>query len=256
MQKLIDINVSYGHWPFQALRRRSLAELGTHLRSEGIVQAFVAHLATVFLPDPEPSNLALIEEAANVRGIHPVPVVNPALPGWQQHLDDCRRRAELKAIKIYPTFHNYRLTSDLMSPLVAYVRNHNLRLLVSMRLEDERMRFFALDVLGLPLDDVVAFHKQYSDVPFVCLNAYLPEARRIGRETKLVGVDTSFTEWFFTMEELLKDVAPERLFFGSHSPFLYAKAGVMKLTQSRLDDESKTLIGAANAARHFRLQPS
>ena len=248
---LTDLNVSYGTWPFQRFRQRNLVELMDHLHGEGIERAFVSHLGGVFHPDPDPFNQELFDEAKELESVVPVPVVNPTFPGWQKCLDAYRETANLKAVKVHPNFHQYELDSEVMAPLAAYLIDNQIPLLVQMRLEDERMRYAALDVQGVRVDDVIAFHIAYPELHVICLNAYLPEARRIGQEAPGVGVDTAFAEWLFTMELLLEDVTPERIFFGSHSPFLYTRASVDKLGLSTVDEALKRQIGKQNAERMF-----
>jgi hypothetical protein len=255
---LIDINVSYGTWPFQQFPHGSLTELARHLRSQGIVQTFVSHLGGVFDPDAEPFNLSLIQAATEFNAaesdaeklvVHPVPVINPVFPGWEDHLDECRSISAIRAVKIYPTYHNYSLaTSEFIPPFLDYVERKGLRLLMVMRLEDERTRYHGLNVVGVPVDDVVVFGRQNPEIRFACLNAYLPEAKQIGAETGQVAFDTSFIDWMFPLEELLEHVELENVYFGSHSPFLYTKANVLKLMQSRLAEVDRSRIGSRNAS--------
>lgn len=247
--RLIDVNVSFGTWPFQSFSIKTVADLRTHLNGNGIRHALTSHLGGVFNPDPATFNLSLIDQAETDGTIRPVPVVNPVFPGWQRHLDECRSRATIRAIKIYPTFHNYRLVdAEFVQPLVEYIRQHDLTLLIAMRLEDERNRYFALNIVGLPVDDVVAFNQTYQNIRVICLNAYLPEIRRIGKDTNGVGIDTSFAEWFLAMEETVAAISPSLVYFGSHTPFLYTKANVLKLKQSGVAPDVKAGVGSGNAA--------
>lgn len=251
---LTDINVSFGTWPFQSFKIETLSERADQLRSQGISQAFTSHLGGVFNADSSDFNFSLIADAETELAIHPVPVINPVFPGWQKHLDECRSRADIRAIKIYPTFHNYRLSdAEFVAPLAEYLRKHDLKLLVAMRLEDERNRYFALNIVGLPVGDVVTFNKEYADVSTVCLNAYLPEIKRISAESPSLGVDTAFAEWFRALEELTSCIDASRIHFGSHTPFLYTKANVLKLMQSTVPDDVKTRIGSLNTARFMGL---
>ena len=86
LSSLIDCNVSYGNWPFRRFPFKRLTDLRDHLKAQGVTRALVSHLGTVFHPDPHPYNLDLIEEATEVHGINPIPVVNPMLAGWQEDL--------------------------------------------------------------------------------------------------------------------------------------------------------------------------
>ncbi len=254
MKKLVDINVSLGVWPFQRFACSTGAELAVMLKDAGIGQALVSHLGGVFNADVSTFNLELIDSVSSLPGMHPVPLVNPAIPGWDRHLDDCRSRADIKAIKLTPTYHNYTLAdSDVVAPLVAYCKRADLPMLICIRLEDERTRYFALDIVGLPVDDVIGFCRTYPSQRVVCLNGYLPEAKVIAGACPDVGFDLSFAEWFFAVEEMLEGVAVGNLYFGSHTPFLYTQACVNKLVQSRLADDVVRKIGRGNAVEFFGL---
>ena len=244
---LIDINVSYGAWPFQRFRHTTLTELRGLLRAEGIETAFVSHLGGVFHPDPDPFNLELIEQSGRVDGVVPIPVINPAFPGWQERLESYRTMIDVRAVKLHPNYHRYRLDSEETGALVEYLGEADIPIFLQMRMEDERMRYAGLDVVGLSVDDVVSFHTSNPDVSLVCLNAYLPEARRIGREAPGVYVDTAFAEWMFTMELLLEDLSSERILLGTHSPFLYTRAGVDKLLKAPIEETLKKRIAFDNA---------
>lgn len=248
---LTDINVSYGTWPFQRFPFENLRALADHLETEEIGRALVSHLGGVFYPDPDPFNRELIEESKGLDVIHPIPVINPAYPGWQSHLDAYRGVLDLKAIKIHPSFHNYHCCDKLVEPIAAYLIEHKIPLLVQMRMEDERMQYFALNIKGVPVDDIIALEHRFPALKIICLNAYLPEARRIGKETQNVCVDTAFAEWQYTMDLMLEDLSPERILFGSHTPFLYTQASTMKLLKAPIAETVKHQIGIANADHIF-----
>jgi predicted TIM-barrel fold metal-dependent hydrolase len=123
------------------------------------------------------------------------------------------------------------------------------RLMIQMRYEDERDRYFALNVYGPKIDQVVRLADRFSESEILCLNCYLTEAQELGQRTSNVSVDIAFAEWLFTMSLLLEDFPPERVYFGSHTPLLITKATVMKLTESEIDAGLKTQIGSENARR-------
>ena len=245
---LIDVNVSWGAWPFQRFADDTLEGLAYRLTSAGIVQAWISHVGGILHADPRSFNLDLIEDVRNIEMLRPVPVINPVFSGWANHLNQLRGESDVPAVKLYPAHHNYSLVDrEFVDPLVDYLGAYGLKALICLRVEDERTRYHGLRVVGHPVDDVIAFGKTYPEASAICLNAYLPEARRIGQETDSIGVDISFTDWMFVLEELLTSIDIGRVYFGSHSPFLYTGAIVDKLMLSRLTNEQKARIGAGNA---------
>ena len=249
--KLIDVNVSIGSWPFTDLPATSAATVWHGLAEAGIDHAYTCHLGAVFNPDPSSSNTELLSQTAPIPELSPVITENPAFPGWEKRLDTYRATHHINTLKIYPQYHNYALASDVAAPLIEYAIANNMRLLVCMRLEDERTRYFGLNIVGVPVDDVIKLSSLHPELSLICLNAYLPEAKRIAAETSNVSIDTSFVDWFLVLEELVGCMSSERILFGSHTPFLYTKANVAKLTESRISEASKKLIASENAIRFF-----
>jgi predicted TIM-barrel fold metal-dependent hydrolase len=249
---LIDINTWYGHWPFQRFTIRTVRDLERHLVDHGIEKALVSHLGTVFYQDPDPYNQELLQSCRRSKVLTAVPVINPHLNRWQDVFDDYVNQG-VKTVRIIPTFHNYRLYTRQVFELVEALAERDMRLIIQMRFEDERDRYFALNIHGPKIKQMVRLARRFPDFDFVCTNVYLPEAKEIGKETDNVHVDISFAEWLFTIEEMLSELGPDRIFFGSHTPILYTKPTVMKLMDSGVPKAVKEQIAGRNAAAFFGL---
>jgi predicted TIM-barrel fold metal-dependent hydrolase len=246
---MIDVNVHTYYCPFQRFPFPDLKALSDHLSDEGIDEAYVSHLGCVFYADPDVFNRELLAACARLDSINAVPIVNPHLNGWRQNLE-AYLDAGIRAVKIIPSFHNYRIYSRPVFELIEALDEAGCRLMIQMRYEDERERYFALNVYGPKTDQVVRLALRYPDVPMLCLNAYLTEAKEFGRLTPNLLVDMAFSEWLFTLDLMLEQLESDRILFGSHSPFLITKATALKLTESRLDRTLKKQIGTGNAL-HF-----
>ncbi|MFH1567710.1 MAG: hypothetical protein ABIL09_06875, partial [Gemmatimonadota bacterium] len=142
---LIDVNVSLGHWPFQKLRPQTAGELAAHLAAEGIDRALVSPVEAALHPDPHEYNEPLLEQVAGEPRLRPVPVINPALPGWRGRLA-AYGDAGVPAVKVHPNYHLYSLDHPEMGALGAALSERGLPLLLQMRLEDERNQYAALQI--------------------------------------------------------------------------------------------------------------
>lgn len=245
---MIDVNIHTGHWPFQRFPFDGLEELADHMAAHGVETGYVSHLGCVFYPDPDGYNRELIAHCESIESLRPVPVINPHLNGWRDNVDFYLAHG-VRAVKIIPSFHNYRLYTRPVFELIEALEDAGRRLMIQMRYEDERDRYFALNVHGPKVDQIVRLAGRFPDVEILCLNSYLPEARELGRRTSNILVDIAFAEWLFTMELMLEDLSSERIFFGSHTPLLITKSAVMKLTDSLIDDDLKRKIATENARR-------
>ena len=243
---MIDINVWYGNWPFQSVKGKSLNRLHEHLDACGIQYALTSHMGAIWDPDVGIHNRSLIEECKNIKGIIPIPIVNPA---WPVPFNMYHREVDLVGVRICPSFHGYTLDNPGVGLLAEYLIEQDLVLFIQMRMEDERMQHPEAQVQGVSVDTVLQLHTQYPSLKLICLNAYLPEVRLIARKTNRIGFDTAFCEWLFTMECLLEELPPEQLYLGTHSPFFYSQAGILKVTASRISDPMKKQVTTLNAAK-------
>lgn len=250
----IDVNVSTGLWPFQRFNLSSLDRLQKHLSEKEVASALVSHLGTVFHPDPRPFNEELFAESAGLTAIRPVPVVNPTFPGWEVEMEDYHREHAPPTFKLLPSHHLYALNSGQADPFAERLLEWKLPLLLHLRLEDERGQYRGLNLTGVPTAEIVALHRRFPDLSIVCLNAYLPEAIEIaGKTGEQVTFDIAFAEHGNTVDFLTALIAPERLLMGSHTPFLYTDAALLKVRHSTRDEAVKDKIAGANAQRIFNL---
>lgn len=250
---LIDTNASFGHWPFAQLPFDSLRDLDAHFAAQGVERALLSSLDTIFLPDPDSSNLKLIEATRDYPRFVPVPIVNLAMANWREILDAYRESAPLHAVKLYPNFHNYTLASRRCAELVDYLAEHDIRLILNIRMVDERHQYFGLKIKGVPLKQIAAFAQRFPDFHFLCVGLYLPEIQELAKRCENFLTDMSFADWHDLINKLLQSLPAERLVFGSHTPLMNTEANTYKLQAAPISEELKQRIGYANARSFFRL---
>lgn len=249
----IDTNVSFGQWPFARLPKRTLKQLDTHLAKHEIKQALVSHLETLFVPDPDPANRELIQACKRFPSFTPVPVINLAMPDWLQNLEAYRQKTDLKAVKVYPNFHNYSLNSIRCKELTNYLLKHNIRLILNIRMLDERHQYFGLKVKDVSTKQIIAYAKKFPNFKFLCTGLFRPELIEVAERTPNACFDLSFADWHDLINGLLETISPDRLFFGSHTPLMVTKANTYKLEASPISKTLKTQIASGNAKAFFHL---
>ncbi len=248
---LFDTHVHLGSWPFAFLPEFTAPQLAAYLKDRGISRAAVSPLAAVLAPDPMPANRALLAAVSRTPALLPVLTVNPALAHWHEQLDLCAN-TPLRALKLYPNFHNYRLDARRFAPFFAEVAARKLRVLIGVRLEDERHRYFALRMKGVPAKQLAAFLKQQPDLHPLLLGLYLGELREIAKRASNFSADTSCIETMRSAEILAKEF-PRRIVFGSHTPFFNTHASAEKLIAARLSTKARIAFARANAEHFFGL---
>jgi len=253
MMRLIDTNVCLGEWPFGTVGITSARRLREHLAASSIETAMVSHLATILNPEPDHGNRRLFKALRNEPTLVPVPVINPALGDWRDLLDRYRDIHPIKAVKIFPNFHRFRLASPTTDRLVEYTRLHGIRLMVNIRMCDERHQYFGLKIDGVTVKSLTDFSARHTDLRFLCLGLYRPEILKLGDVCGNFLTDFSFADWQFMLEEVLAKLTVDRVFFGSYSPIMVTQSIADQLTRSRLTKAKIRRIGRDNAVRFFGL---
>ena len=253
MEPLIDTNVSFGEWPFGTVGIANAAKLRSRLTGAGIGTALVSHLAPIFNPEPDHGNRRLFQALRQQDDLIAVPVINPTLRGWEELLDRYREEHGVRVIKVFPNFHRYTLASPAMDRLVDTVRTHDLRLMVNIRMVDERHQYFALKIKGLTVKSLAGFSQRHGDFKYLCLGLYRPEILELAGQCGNFLTDFSFADWQYLLDELLGRLPAERILFGSHTPLMVTQANVDHLRCSGLAPSKLRKIGSANAKRLFGL---
>lgn len=143
----IDVNALIGPYPFRYVPHPEPAVLVRVLEREGLRGAWVGHLPTAFHRDPAPGNDALFEALAPHNDIlHPVPVVRPDWPQWEDTLRAAADRGAV-AIRAYPPQWGLGPQDASMFRLAAACAETSLPLVLTVRFEDLRQRH-SLDVAG------------------------------------------------------------------------------------------------------------
>ena len=250
---LIDTNVNLGPWPFTPVPDRTGPALAAHLAAAGIRRALVSHLGAVFLPEPMPANRQLFAAVRRTPALVPVPVINPALPNWREQLAECRAAAPLRAVKIFPNYHGYSLKAPGLNAFMAALDEAGLRLVLNVRLEDERHKYFALRIKGVPVPQLAHFLERFPAHHVLCTGIYKPEVEKLAPKHANFSADIAFCECTNTLEKMLPAFPARRLMLGTCTPLLATRPEAAKLTQAHIPAAAKNQIGSENARRFFGL---
>ncbi|MFH1969906.1 MAG: amidohydrolase family protein [Verrucomicrobiota bacterium] len=244
---IVDVNTSFGRWPFHKFNVNSTQALAKHLNAAGITRALISSIDGILYPDPLACDAELFKAVKSMPMLIPVPTINPCLANWRKALET----NGLKAVKIIPNYHNYPLADPAVGQLMEVLADRRIPLIIQMRVNDERNQYPLMKIPGVDLRAVVRLANTCREAPVICLCAYHGEAIELVQKTVNVHVDISFIETFQTLPTLLRKIPAERILFGSHTPFLYTASAVMKLNAARLTSKSYKAIASANAQRLF-----
>lgn len=250
---MIDVNAFLGPWPFLPAPARDGRALARHLAAEGITRALVSHLGAVFLQDPMPANHALWDTARGVRSLVPVPILNPSMAAWSDHLAECQAAGALHAVRILPNYHGYSLRDRRLLDFIARLEAEKIPLILQARLEDERNRYFGLTVKGVPARDIGVLLQRFPRTHVLCAGLYRGEIEKLAAQCPNFSAEFSFAEWITTVEALRATLTARRILVGSGTPLLSTRAQTAKLRHARLSAREREAIASGNARRFFRL---
>lgn len=252
---LIDVNCWLGFWPFQMSPRLTAPGLARVLAAHGVSRAFVSPIESVLCPDPHLPGRRLLAKLKSLPGLIPVPIIDPSLSNWRECVDEYAAAGLGQAVKIIPNYHRYELNAPCVDNMASALAGRPKRLLIiQMRVEDERHQYPLMKVPGVSTAAVIAFAKRHPQLRILCLCSYLNEAGQMVGETDNIWIDTAFIEYSNTLKHVLGLMPADRILFGSHTPFLYTRASIMKIECAEIPQKNLRAITSGNALRLLNLK--
>jgi hypothetical protein len=251
---IIDGCAFVGQHPFQRSINHSVPDLLRLMDKAGIDRAAVTALAGAFYQNSQKANEELLAET----GQHSdrlilVAAINPAYPGWE--LDLARSAGPLRAvaIRIFPNYHNYKLTSPEVSALADQAADLGLPVFVSIRLWDERQHPPICMVPAVPFRDVADLAIAHPNTKFVLSMGRFGEIVAALKETSASGnlfADIAGVQGPTNcMRKLVAEVGFDRLLFGTELMLQYALPARYKIDYGNLSDDDRQRIYAENLGK-------
>jgi predicted TIM-barrel fold metal-dependent hydrolase len=253
---MFDASAFAGPWPFGDGRHETLSGLAACLHAAGVEAAAVSPARAVLAPEPMAASRLLLDAVAGqrdeVRLIVPVPIVDPSLACWREHLAECVERSggRMRAVKIVPNYHGYRPVDDAAHELAQELARRGLTLCVQMRMADERAHHPLMKVPGVDATDVVKLASSLPDLPILVCGAYMAELATFAPQPT-IHAELSFVESGYLLRDAVTALGADRLLLGTHAPLHYPAAGVAKLSSDELDPADFHRISRGNFVRLF-----
>lgn len=246
---MLDASAFVGVWPFRDVPERTLDQMIALLRGAGLRGACFTPVEAVLAPEPMGANGRMLteivshSERAHDFVLIAAPVVNPTLPAWRDHVDDCvRQSARVRAVKVFPNYHGVSLDDPAFDRLADHCARRNLALCIQVRMEDERTRHPTVVIPPVDPAGVAGFASRHPRLRILVCGAYMAELRHYGSQPNL-HVEMSFVESGRTLRDAVAVMGVRRLLLGTHAPLLMAAAGVSKPRSDDLDDGVDEISG-------------
>lgn len=244
--ELIDTNVYLGRWPFRQHALEDPAALVGKLRAHGVTEAWAGSFDALLYKDIPAVNTRLAE-ACHQHGaglLVPFGTVNPVYVGWEGELQRCVKVHRMRGIRLFPNYHGYKLTDPRAESLLRRAADLGLLVQIPLALEDERTIHPLVNVPPVDSGPLGALVKKIPGLRVQLLNAF-----RALRGTPLLSLaangvhfETATLDGLEGIANLLAQLPPARLCFGSYAPEFYFEAATLKLQESVLTDTQAALV--------------
>lgn len=248
---ILDCNCWLGDWPFRKLPQTTAAELVELLDGYGVTQAFVGHFAGVFYRDMAAANDLLLEAVSGHEDrLLPWAAINPAFPGWEDDLQEAAAGG-FAGVRLYPNYHGYELGDECLRDLLGAARALRWPVAIYPKLQDERLHHWRMPVPATDLSALPELVAAFPDLPLIIMGQGVPFAQQF--QSLFAGsrllMDLSRCEGIGGVADLVRTIGAEHVLFGSHAPFFYLEAAVLKLQEAGLPDNDRDAILHRNAVR-------
>ena len=253
--KGIDVNCLWGNWPFRKLYKNKFEDLLKIHSENGIVGGYVSCMNSIFYNDPFEGEADLHEILQNSGSYHQLLTINPTLPAYESDVETGVRLFDIQGIRIYPGYHNYRLGDECMKKLCALLRKYRLPLMLTMRLEDERLNYICQPRQIAVPGELLKFVESVKDIPVLIMNLRYGEILSCEdaiRNQPNLYIDTSgIKDPVASLEEITKHIGDRKIIYGSQYPLNALKSTLYEVTMAEISGESKERILYQNAAEFF-----
>ena len=257
---MIDVNAYLGHFAFRQLRHNSAAELLRLMDRKGIERAVVSSAAAITYRNAQSGNEEVAAEMkAHQDRLITLAVLNPAYAGWRDDLETCCQQFACKGLRLYPRWHNYRLTDPACLAMVRLAAARGLVISIPLRAEDRRQQSWLVDVPDVSHDEIGALVKAVPEARFVLVNGQGFVNSVLGRKNNGLPPNYAVDIALLTVElanevgQLIANLGEDRVVFGTGMPFHYPDPAMVKLEILDASDAVKKKIRTGNAARIFHL---
>jgi predicted TIM-barrel fold metal-dependent hydrolase len=252
---IIDTNAYLGPYAFRHLRHNTADGLLRLMDAKGIDKAWVSSAAAITHRNVQPANEELAESVRRHRDrLVPLAVINPFYAGWQDDLTACKEQLDMKGLRLYPNWHNYKLADKCCLDLIDAATALRMPITIPLRVEDYRQRSWLVDVKDLSPAEIVPLIKAKPQARFVLLNGLGYIASPLGQKNNNLPanywIEISRLSALMTNEigKLIKALGPDRIVFGTGMPFNAPDPALVKIEVLQLNRKDKDQICEENAA--------
>ena len=253
---MIDVNAYLGHFAFRQLRHNTGRGLLALMDRKGIAKAVVSSAAAITYRNAQSGNEEVHAEVKGSRDrLIPFAVLNPAYAGWRDDLAICHEQYGMKGLRLYPRWHNYRLTDRECLEMVRAAAERKMAVSIPIRVEDRRQQSWLVDMPDVAHDEIAALVKAVPQAQFLVTNGSGFSGSALGRKDNglppnyVIDISLLTAELRNEIGQLVTNLGEDRMVFGTGMPFHYADPALAKVEILDASKRVKEKIRSGNAAR-------
>jgi len=250
---LFDINTAIGHWPFRQVPCESPSQLRALLTAKGIAGAAVAHTHGLFYLNCHDANLELAEAiSGHADYFVGVATLNPRYAAWERDLPACREKLGLRALRLVPQYHGYRLGCPESVAIAKAAAELSLPVLLPHRVIDVRGKHWLDTEQTIGFEDIAAFCEAAPETKVVVTEGAFGSDDLVGKEGGPLRCPNLYLELSRAHNGLCglpAEIAVECMVFGSGAPLKCITPALLKLELAEVDEAGRQRIGWENGRK-------
>jgi uncharacterized protein len=252
---IIDVNAYLGHFAFRRLRHNTAATLLALMDRARIDRAVVSSASAITYRDPQAGNEEIAAEIkSHSDRLFGFAVLNPAYAGWRDDLKICHQQFGMCGVRLYPRWHNYRLTGPECRELVQAAADRSMVISIPLRVEDRRQGSWLVDVPDVDREEIASLIKGSPHARFILVNGSGYDSSSLGRKASglpsnyVIDIALLTAELANETSGLIENLGEDRVVFGTGIPFHYPGPALTKMQVLHVDERVKEMIRWRNAA--------
>lgn len=250
IDKLFDLSVWTGNWPFIHYKLGEMKALKKKLKSLNIVKAFIAPIEGILEQDPMRADKNLLN-CLEDDFFSPVFVIDLSYGNWQECMEIAINDGRVRMVKLLPNYHMYGFDDENMGKLVDLTSQNGIVISIQMRVEDKRGQYPLMKVEDVQDHEIVRALAGFPNQQFILNNILLHEIEIIMTSLNNIYMDISSLERQDILEYLYKTYTLDRFVFSSHSPFFHPEGSLYKLKYSSVEMNEVEKVMFRNAEKIF-----
>ncbi len=249
--RLFDVNTALGHWPFRQVPCNTPSALRDLLLDKGITGAAAVNTHGLFYKNCHNANIELAE------WIEPhgdffvgVGTLNPTYAAWERDLVTCKQELGLRAIRLAPQYHQYRLGGPESLAIGRAAAELGLPVLAPHRVVDPRQRHWFDTEETIAAADVVSFCKAIPALTVIVTESPFTPGQLAGSDGA-PPANLLLANSRLNLDAIPSEFAENQVVFGSGAPLKHITPAKLKLEISDHSAEVKQKIAETTALRVF-----